>query len=64
MGLSWDEAVAEVTGPEGRFALAEDQLFRVLELMPEDPESHALMGRLRQTQAEDEQDPDRLAALL
>jgi long-chain acyl-CoA synthetase len=26
MGLSWDEAVAEVTGPEGRFALAEVEI--------------------------------------
>lgn len=48
----------------GRLELAEDQLFRVLELMPDDPEAHALMARLRLTQADFEKDPERLAALL
>ena len=41
----------------GRLMIAEDQLARALEWMPEDPESHLLLGRLRQAQAEVETDP-------
>jgi predicted Zn-dependent protease len=41
----------------GRLMIAEDQLARTLEWMPEDPESHLLLGRLRQAQAEVEADP-------
>ncbi len=36
----------------GRLVLAEDQLARALEWMPEDPETHLLLGRLRLAQAE------------
>jgi predicted Zn-dependent protease len=41
----------------GRLKIAEDQLARALEWMPEDPQSHLLLGRLRQAQAEVEADP-------
>ena len=42
----------------GRLALAEEQLGRVLEMMPDDPESHLLIGRLRLAQAVNEKDPE------
>jgi len=40
----------------GRLVLAEDQVARALEWMPEDPETHLLLGRLRLAQAEAEAD--------
>jgi predicted Zn-dependent protease len=40
----------------GRLKHAEDQLARALEWMPEDPETHLLLGRLRLAQAEAEAD--------
>ena len=42
----------------GRLLLAEDQLARALEWMPEDPETHLLLGRLRLAQAEAAADED------
>lgn len=41
----------------GRLKIAEDQLARALAWMPEDPQSHLLLGQLRQAQAEVEADP-------
>ncbi len=41
----------------GRLRLAEDQLRRVLALMPEDPEAHLLYGNLQLRRAESEKDP-------
>lgn len=48
----------------GRLRIAEDQLARALEWMPEDPQSHLLLGRLRQAQAEAAADPGERAGLL
>lgn len=45
-----DDAALNVDA--GRLALADDQLARVLEWMPEDPETHLVLGRLRLAQAE------------
>jgi len=47
----------------GRLALAEEQLTRVLEMMPDDPESHLLYGRLRLAQADNEKDPESVRQL-
>jgi predicted Zn-dependent protease len=41
----------------GRLKLAESQLERVIQEMPEDPESHLLMGRLQLAKAEAAKDP-------
>ena len=41
----------------GRLELAEEQLERVVRLMPEDPETHLLIGILRLAQAANAQDP-------
>lgn len=41
----------------GRLKIAETQLLKALEWMPEDPETHYLWARLRLTQAEAEKDP-------
>jgi predicted Zn-dependent protease len=48
----------------GRLLLAEDQLARALEWMPEDPETHLLLGRLRLAQAEGAADEDARAGRL
>jgi predicted Zn-dependent protease len=40
----------------GRLKLAEDQLLRVLEMMPEDPEVHLLLGTLNLKKAENDKD--------
>lgn len=40
----------------GRLRLAEDQLNRIIDLMPEDPEVHLLFGRLILKKAENEKD--------
>ena len=40
----------------GRLALAEEQLNRVLEMMPDDPVAHLILGRLRLAQADNEKD--------
>ncbi|NIM01988.1 MAG: M48 family metalloprotease [Acidobacteria bacterium] len=43
----------------GRLELAEDQLSRVLEMMPGDPESHYILGLLRLAQADKGPDTER-----
>ena len=47
----------------GRYQLAEAQLTRVLDALPEDPEGHFLFARLRLAQAEGIADPGEKAAL-
>jgi predicted Zn-dependent protease len=47
----------------GRLALAQDELDRVMRMMPGDPEAHYLVGRLGLRRAEAEKDPMRQKSL-
>lgn len=47
----------------GRYQLAEDQLTRVLDALPEDPEGHFLFARLRLAQAEQAVEPSEAESL-